>query len=117
MNYAALAVTCARLIRTAGKAMTLTRVTAGTLDPREGTTTGKVTTAYSVYGVEQEYSAYERDGTLIQATDKRIMLSPESVQPVPGDKISISGSVASVINCQIIKPSTTVMFYDVQVRI
>ncbi len=81
-DYAKLRTTAERLIKSNGKAVTITHIEEGEYDPSSGVTT--TTTTISGYGVLLNYSNTEIDGTAILASDKKMIYSGE--EPTQGDK-------------------------------
>lgn len=117
MDYAALASRAAALLASYGQGMVLTRITKGAHDPGTGTPTAGVTQTWTGSGVELEFDNRTIDGTLIKAGDKRILLSaPNVAQPKSGDTLTFGGETWRVQDAKIIKPGTTSVLYDVQVR-
>lgn len=88
---------------------------------------GKPTTKnYSANLVIVDYSAYERDGTLILATDKRAYVSSIGLKTADGqaldeikptDKlVEVSGQIWTIVRAMPLSPAGTIVCYDVQVR-
>lgn len=64
-----------------------------------------------------EYSARDRDGTNILASDLKAMISPDAeTDPRIGDKLSVSGSVYSIVNVDPLQPGGVVLMWEAQVR-
>lgn len=65
--------------------------------PGSGTTT---TVNHSCRGFEDEYKAHERDGTLIQANDTRVLVLAPSIDidPNGADSITVRGKTYAIIN-------------------
>lgn len=102
----------------AGFSATLTKTTltpgADPWDPSTGTTT-TVNTAVTV--VVTEYEKNQIDGTLIQASDRKVLMTAMAgVEPVPADTLTISGKVYSVINAMPLAPAGIAVMYEVQAR-
>ena len=93
------------LAKTVGKALggvfyvaTLTRLTPGVgpaWDPGAPTET-----AHACKGLVDTYSAYERQNTLIQAGDVKVLLLATSlaITPTAGDKVTIRGVAYNIID-------------------
>lgn len=59
-----------------GQAVTLTWQATGTYDPSEGEITTPDPVYQSCSGIEEQYRAFDIDGTLIRTGDTKFMLSP-----------------------------------------
>jgi len=95
----------------------LTRVTPGGYDPGTGTTTGDVTTAWNATVACFEYEQVEIDGTKIRQGDQRVYMSVIGiVNPQTGDTLTVNGVVLNVVASRPLKPASTAVLYDVQVR-
>lgn len=96
----------AKLVRRAVKAAgltlpaTLVKVTPGTRTPGNiGGGRNPTTTSYSCDGLVADYSAIDLANTLIQASDRKIVLFGASLSVVPAidDKVTIDGNTYRVI--------------------
>ncbi len=117
-TYAQKATAAHRLLAKFGMTMTLTRPSSSepTYDSATGVATPVAPLTYTVTGVKFEYSARERDGSLIQTGDQRVYLSTTgAVLPLPGDTLTI-GSVFRVVRTGAISPAGVDVLYDLQVR-
>jgi hypothetical protein len=95
----------------------LTRVTPGSYDPATGTTTGDVTTTWTGTGAKFDYEQKDVDGTKVREGDQRVYLSTVGiVNPHTGDTLTIGGVVLNVVVSRQLKPASTAVLYDVQVR-
>lgn len=117
--YADLATDAHELLAEFGMSMTLTRPSSSepTYDSATGVATPVAPLTYTVTGVKFEYSARERDGSLIQTGDQRVYLSTTgAVLPLPGDTLTIGSTVFRVMRAGAVSPAGTDLLYDVQVR-
>ena len=107
----------AKSLKADGQAMTLTRVSGGVLDPVAGTITGAVTQTWPVYGITKRYKASEinASGGLILTGDKQAIIDA-TVKPLPGDTISIMGTVWKVISSDELSPQGEALMHYVQCR-
>ena len=111
-DYSRMVSTATRLISKYGRSMTL-RSTTETGDPWNPTQTNSDT---AITGTVVDYKSSEIDGDAIQTNDKRILIDSTAV-PTLQDKV-VDGSVEySIIDIREIKPGSTVVLYDLQVRI
>lgn len=95
----------------------LTRVTPGGYDPDTGTTTPDVTTTWDGTGAAFDYEQDDIDGTKIRQGDQRVYMSVAGVvNPQTGDTLTIDGVVLNVVISRALKPASTAVLYDVQVR-
>ena len=100
-----------------GAAATLTRVTPGAYDPTTGTTTADNTETWTGTGAKFDYEQKDIDGTKIRAGDQRVYLSVVGiVNPQTGDTLTIGGVILNVVASRQLKPASTAVLYDVQVR-
>lgn len=68
--------------------------------------------------VVTEYSDRDKDGTLIQYTDKKALISPEGldIEPSNGHMLQIANDKYQIMNVNPIKPATLVIMYEAQIR-
>lgn len=80
---------------------------------------GSATRACTV--VEVDYTPQERDGALIQFTDRRFLLAAGGVTTTPPnaeeDKLVLDGKEMRIVTVKQIKPAETSVVYDLQVRL
>lgn len=110
LNYAKLAITARKLIRSAGASFTFSRVTS-TYNPTTGVEV-PTTTTYSGYGVFGQYDQSQYSDT-VQAGDVPMTLEAVSTEPLIGD------TVAGYTVMEVAKTSpdnTTVVIYDLRLR-
>lgn len=115
-----------------GLAMTLTQKSGGTFRPAYGDYKNgagadtRTSTDYTVYGLIQSQTMPQSgntgeryfNGTLIQTGDKFILMAASglAVTPAPGDKLTVSGTVYSIVTHIAIEPGGTVLAYRLLVR-
>ena len=108
-SYEKLASTSVRLINRFGKAV-LKRTITNSGEPWNPT---QVNVDTAIDGVITAYGLGEIDGTLILASDKKLLTT--SLVSI-ADKI-VDGSIAySVISVSVVEPATTSLLYKVQLR-
>ena len=117
-DYTRARATADRLLTRFGQSATLrqTSTTGGDpWDPSSGTTTTMDTT---ITAAVLEYANGEVDGTLIQASDRKVYVSAEgvAVNPAPADVLIIGFDVLSIVNVKPLSPAGTVVFWEVQAR-
>lgn len=117
-DYARSRATADRLIKRFGQAGAIRRsVTTGgqSWNPGSGST---VTTDYPCTLVLLDYSAREIDGSLIRATDKRVLIAKADlmIEPLQSDGLVIGGKAYSIMNVSPLSPGGTVVLYEVQAR-
>jgi hypothetical protein len=110
MNYAKLAVTARKLIKSFGASFTFTRITS-TYNPTTGVEV-PTTTTYSGYGVFEQYTQQEYTD-LIQAGDVRLILEAVSTEPLIGDTV-VGYTIQDVL--KISPDNATVVVYDIRLR-
>jgi hypothetical protein len=115
-NYTRSRATADRLITRFGQAGAIRRNTAGDGDPWEpgaGTDTD-----HSVQLAVIDYTSRDRDGTLIQQSDRRVLISAQglAITPTSGDQVVIGGQAYAIIDVKPLEPGGTVVMYEAQVR-
>lgn len=115
-NYDRAKATAERLIARFGQAMTLT-VPGATTGPAWDSTPGAPVT-HTCTGCVLDYSVYERNDALIQAGDRKVLLSTDglSVVPDPAHWITVGGQDMAIIKVAPLNPGGTTVLYELQVR-
>lgn len=124
-DYGRSKATAARLIKRYGQAGAIRRTTMTGGDPWNPT---PETNDYDCTLVVIEYSAFERQGSTIGATDKRVLISTEGVTipaydddpdsanaPTERDQIVVGAKVHEVVRVDPLNPGGTVVMWDAQV--
>lgn len=113
-DYSGVKATAERLIRRFGQDATLVRETQGG-DPWDPVTSN---TEFACQAAVMAYSQNLIDGTRIQADDRQIYLSTESltITPTTSDSLSVGGVSFSILNVRPLNPGGTVVFYEIQAR-
>ena len=109
--YSELADVAVELLTEFGKEITLERTIGGSGHPVTGVVTTGTPNDQVTIGVVKPYEKNLIDGTIIQAGDKEVILSPE-IEPLMTD--TIDGM--QIVNIIEINPAGTVLVYKVQVR-
>ena len=106
-DYSRLASTASSLIDRFGRGATLTKLsTTGGYDPGDPSET-----EHAVRVVAWDYRQAERDGTLVQENDRRLIINA-AVEPETQD--TIEGLV--IVNVEAIRPGPVALAYILQVR-
>lgn len=109
--------TAARLIRSNGQPVTVTRRAAGTYDPASGLT---VTPANQAgFGVVLPLSQMAKQRTNIMESDQQLLLAaPLAPVPKVDDFVTLAdGSIASIVAVDPLSPAGTDLLYDCIIRI
>ena len=109
-DYARLSATSVRLISRFGKTVLRRTITNSGTEWAPSQT--EVDT--SIDGVVTDYKFNEIDGTLILATDKKLLTT--SLVTI-ADKIVDGSIVYSIISVSVIEPASTALLYKIQLRI
>lgn len=101
-----------------GTGITLTVTSSGGFSLTTGTYVSASTTSYACTGVFSSYKRQDIDGSLIQATDKLLLLSAYELDVTPSlmDKIYYGGIPYQILSIEEIKPADTTVLYKVQLR-
>ena len=92
----------------------------GSGDPwNPGSQTGGSTTDYPVRLVLGDYTARERSGSNVGATDKRAYISteglPDDLEPRADDELVVGGDAHAIVSLTAVNPGGTVLLYEAQV--
>ncbi len=135
MNYTGLAAMASRLIRRSGKSVKLRRKGTAdgwtySYDPVLGDTwtldeepytvvhtdPGETPVDYELKAVEFDYTSLERDGTLVQADDRRFMLEASGVTPLLSDRFLVGTEELAIVKVRPLMPGETEIYFEVQCR-
>lgn len=108
--------TAARLLERFGQTGVIRRLTQGAGEPHNP---GPAVPAdHPCTFVVDIYKTFERDGTLIKAGDKKVLVKAEglAIAPTTSDKIIIAGEVHTIVSVEPLSPAGTVVMYTVQAR-
>lgn len=109
-------------LRADGQAMTLTRTTYSGGDAADGDPGTPIVQTWPVYGLTKNYNSitraasYNGSGSLIMAGDKQAVIDAASVEPVPGDVLTIMGVDWPVIMVDEVSPQGEALLYILQLR-
>lgn len=112
-----------RQIKAKGQTVTLIESTPGQYDTATGAPAAASTVTQYGYAVEESYSSFSIDGTLIQIGDKKLILSPLNTADGPltapqrESTVTLAdASVWTVKKCDPTSPAGTPVLYTLQVR-
>ncbi|MEG2029957.1 MAG: hypothetical protein RR376_04830 [Janthinobacterium sp.] len=120
-DYSKTAARADQSLRRKGGIVVLRQVVTGPYDPDLGTAP-ITTTDYEGTGVKIAYEAENIDGTLIQAGDQKLLLSPLQRNgaamplPVSGDQVLIGIAVYTVGIVADLQPTDTSVLFTLQLR-
>lgn len=66
--------------------------------------------------VQSSYTAYERDGTNILATDIKVLADATGPVPTPADRLELAGRVYEIVDAQPVAPAGVPLMWRLQVR-
>ena len=115
-DYAKSARTSERLLRKFGAVGAIRRTTTeGGSSFEPGT---EVITDHPAIMVITAYSSRDIDGTRIMATDQKALLEPAlGIEPTTSDLlVTADGSTLTIVNVDVLRPSTTTVLWKLQVR-
>jgi len=116
-DYSGLQSTAIRLIQRFGKDVEFSRASGATFDPVAGEYTGGTTVTVSGKCVQTKFDKSEIDGTLIKATDIKLLFEPDQGEPLINDTCTLNGVENRVVDVMPLSPADTVMLYAVQLRV
>lgn len=114
-NYTKAAATAARLIANFGATSTLTQ----TVNTGTAYNPTQTETDYTCTAVTLEWENSEIDGTLIKASDRKILISTSglTITPAIGDKITIGSDVLRLVEpFKPLAPAGIVVYYETNAR-
>lgn len=114
-DYARSRATAERLIKRFGQQGAIRRTTMTGGDPWNPT---PETNDYNCTLVVIEYSLRERESSLIGATDKKVLISPEglTIEPTASDQVVVGGKPHEIVRVDPLDPGGTVVMWDAQTR-
>jgi len=116
--YSGLSATAAKLLLKYGQSVVLKHESGGTIDPATGVVTVPATENTATgYGVASRYKNAEVDGTLIRASDQRLVLEKVSTVPQAGWRAQVSGKEYKVMDVMPVSPGNEDVIYICQLRL
>jgi len=115
--YDNMAATATNLIRKFGQEVILSRIIGETFDGPSGEYTGGTATDWTGFGARFEYSSYNIDVVNILSTDIKLLLELVAEIPKIGDTVEVDSRKYEVINVKSIAPATSVVYYELQLRV
>ena len=90
----------------------------GTWDPDSMSYTGgDPDVDHSTFGIKENYSSREIDGTIIQQNDAKLIIPAKGLPVITtATKILISGTEQNIINVSIVDPGNVALLYEIQLR-
>lgn len=118
MDYPAFATSIAAMLARFGADAALRRtetVGGDPWDPGSGTQTD---VDYPVTAVVTSYRTDEIDGTVIEARDRRVYLSPDglAIEPQTSDTLIIDGAPFAIVNVERMEPADATVAWRLQAR-
>ena len=113
-------ITC--VINDFGKTLSMVSTSSGTYNPSTGATGSTTATTTAVKGMFYSYNSMERNGSAIQAGDRKLAIPATDTSgdatPVPkvGDKVSGEGDTVSVVSVSKVLQGASTVCYICQVR-
>jgi hypothetical protein len=107
----------ASLIARKGRSVTLTKRTGTTYSTSTGAASN-TTANHTFNALVLAYSNRERDGTVIQAGDRKIVLTGKSAGAVPeaGDTVTVGSVVFRLVDVQVVAEQTDNLVFTCQGR-
>jgi len=113
-DYVRSSATAHRLITRFGWAAILRRIA----NSGDGWNPAQSNTDYTVTCAVMQYATREIDGTLVQAGDRRIIISPNGleIEPTTRDKLIVGGETYQILRVEKMAPAGTAVYYEAQCR-
>ncbi len=112
--YTNLRNTASRIIRDKGTSVTASRET-GEYDPVDGEYVTS-TQNFSAHAVLLDYRLSDFDGQAIVQGDRRLLIEANTWEPKASDKVTLDGDTWTIVEASPLKPATTTVLYQAQVR-
>ena len=103
-----------RLLAENGQTLSLRRKGAAT-GPDYAPIAGEPT-LHDIVAVDLAGSASDQDGTMVEATEWKLMVSPAGIAPKKDDEIQIRGAWRAVDEVETFAPGGPVIYYDVVLK-
>lgn len=110
--------TAERLLTRFGAAGVIRRITVTGGDPWNPGSGTPTTVNHAATMVVTDYAAREIDGTVILATDRKVLVSTSglSITPATSDLVVLDGQTLAIVSVKPLKPAGTVVMYELQCR-
>ena len=99
-----------------GRPCVYSRSAGQTYDASTGGMTAGATNAWAVQALQEEYSAREIDGTVIQRGDAKFMIPGVSPAPLIDDTLTFAGVVWRIVNVNTLQPQGYPLLHTIQGR-
>lgn len=113
-DYGPITAAASRLIARFGATVTL--IKPGEVTGPENNPTVGPATEHEVKAVIADYSALERNGSLIGLTDRKVMVEAGDVVPTQADRLRVGDRTLEVVSVKAIEPGGVAVYYEVQAR-
>ena len=107
--------TATKLIAKYGSRLTFTRIERGEYDPATGSSP-ETRTTYTARAVKDSFSVHERNDSSIQIDDIKLLVEAVDEGFRVSDLVSIDSQEYKIVRPNPIKPASTVVAYELQVR-
>ena len=106
------------LLTSKGTTFTLRRTAVTTATGKPWMSASTSDTDTTVHGILDDYTAMQRDGQAVQATDRRYIIAASDLSspPAPGDDFLDGSTVYEVVSVQTVRQAGTDVLYYLQVR-
>jgi hypothetical protein len=99
-----------------GRAVTLTRLTAGAYDPATSSSV-VVETTQAGKGIVLDHESKDIDGTLVKAGDRKLLLSPVGITPpIVGDHATVGATKYAITSVSELNPAGTLVLVTCNLR-
>lgn len=112
---ASLSKVAANIIKKFGVLVTFSHETTDSFDPATGVKT-KTTTTFGGFGVKDEYTIDEINGTTIRKSDVKLLLERVDSEPQIDNSCLIGGTSYRVMDVMPVDPADFAIIYEVQLR-
>lgn len=117
IDYAKLQATALRLLTQNGQAITFSYETEGDINPATGAGSEGDTITVAGVGVASRYKNMEIDGTVILASDLKLICNNVATEPQPQWRVSVNSKIFTVLDVMPVNPAGQNIIYICQLRI
>jgi len=119
VNHAAKATSALATIKKVGTTFTLSKITVTPSGSEPWKQASSSTATETVYGILEDFSGRERDGTIVRERDRRYLVAASGISaaPIPGDELTDGSDQLRVQSVQTIRSGSVDVLHYLHARI